>query len=163
MRESIDLMRLSAAEIDWYRDGISLHGPLFWWGQRLGLIDKSMLADPNSNAFQSGIDRFHAMTHSAMGFAWLLTSGNDRPAQMAAGRAYVRMNLAATAQGLAMQPLSQALQEYREMERLYARLRQTVGAAPSETVQMLVRVGYADAVPPSPRRRLNDLLLNGTA
>lgn len=163
LAESIDLMRLSAAEIDWYRDGISLHGPLFWWGQRLGMIDKATMADATSSAFESGISRYRDMTQSAMGFAWLATPGNDRPAQIAAGRAYARLNLAATSQGLAMQPLSQALQEYREMAPLFAQLRETVKVAPSETVQMLVRVGYAGAVLPSPRRRLDDLLVNGTA
>jgi len=163
MAESIDLMRLSATEIDWYRDGINLHGPLFWWGQRLGMIDKATMADPTSSAFESGVSRYRDMTQSAMGFAWLTTSGNDRPAQIAAGRAYARLNLAATGQGLAMQPLSQALQEYREMAPLFARLRETVKAGPGETVQMLARVGYAGVVPPSPRRRLDDLLLNGTA
>lgn len=163
MAESIDLMRLSAAEIDWYRDGISLHGPMFWWGQRLGLIDKATIADPKSSAFESGIARYRDMTQSAMGFVWLSTEGNDRSAQIAAGRAYARVNLAATAQGLAMQPLSQALQEYAEMTPLFNRVREIVKAAPGETLQMLLRVGYAGAVPPSPRRRLDDLLLNGTA
>jgi hypothetical protein len=163
LAESIDLMRLSAAEIDWYRDGISLHGPMFWWGQRLGFIDKTSIADPKSSGFESGIARYRDMTQSAAGFAWLVTQGNDRVAQIAAGRAYARMNLAATGQGLAMQPLSQALQEYAEMAPLFARLRETVKAADSETVQMLVRVGYAGVVPPSPRRRLDDLLMNGTA
>ena len=163
MGESIDLMRLSAAEIAWYRDGIVLHGPMFWWGQRLGVIDRGALADPASAVFASGIARYRDMTQSAMGFAWLTTSDNGREAQIAAGRAYARMNLAATAQGLAMQPLSQALQEYREMAPLFARAHATLGARPGETVQMLARLGYAGEVPPSPRRRLDDLIANGAA
>lgn len=163
MAESIDLMRLSAAEIDWYRDGISLHGPLFWWGQRLGLIDRKSMADPTSSAFATGIERYKAMTQSGMGFAWLITSGNERTDQIAAGRAHARLNLAATAAGVALQPLSQALQEYSEMTPLYTRLRQAVGAGDGETVQMLVRLGYAGQVPPAPRRRLEDLLIADNA
>ncbi|MGE0658971.1 MAG: nitroreductase family protein [Reyranellaceae bacterium] len=163
MAESIDLMRLSAAEIDWYRDGISLHGPLFWWGQRLGFIDRKTMADPASNAFASGIERYKAMTQSGMGFAWLITAGNERTDQIAAGRAHARLNLAATAAGVALQPLSQALQEYPEMAPLYSQLRQAVGAGEGETVQMLVRLGYAGDVPPAPRRRLDDLLVTGAA
>ena len=49
-----------------------------------------------------------------------MTEGNDRKTQVNAGRAYVRAQLAATAHGLAMQPLSQALQEYPEQAAPYA-------------------------------------------
>jgi hypothetical protein len=63
--------------------------------------------------------------------------------------------LAATGQGLVMQPLSQALQEYPEQQKPYEEIHAQVGAArPTQTVQMWARVGYAPAVSPAPRRRL---------
>ena len=49
------------------------------------------------------------------------------------------------------------------MAPLYSQLRQAVGAGEGETVQMLVRLGYAGDVPPAPRRRLDDLLVTGAA
>ena len=43
--------------------------------------------------------------------------------QVNAGRAYARVQLAGTAQGVAMHPLQQALQEYPEQARPYAAIR----------------------------------------
>ena len=52
-----------------------------------------------------------------------------------------------------MQPLQQALQEYPEQAVPYAAIRRLLGAPqPATTVQMWARVGYAQAVPPAPRR-----------
>ncbi len=44
-----------------------------------------------------------------------------------------------------MHPWSQALQEYEEMADLYAEAKTLLGAGAGETVQMLARVGYAEA------------------
>ena len=58
-----------------------------------------------------------------------------------------------------MQPLSQALQEYPEQMAPYAAIHAQTGAtAPGHTVQMWVRVGYAPAVEPAPRRALQDFI-----
>jgi hypothetical protein len=89
----------------------------------------------------------------------MVTSDNSRATQVNAGRAYVRVQLAATAQGLVMQPLSQALQEYPEMKAPYAQIHRLLGAeAPGHTVQMWARVGYAPSAKPAPRRRLVDII-----
>jgi hypothetical protein len=69
------------------------------------------------------------------------------------------VQLAATALGLSMQPLSQALQEYPEQAKPYANIHALCGASlPGQTVQMWARVGYASAVEPAPRRRLQDFI-----
>ncbi len=74
--------------------------------------------------------------------------------------AYVRAQLAATAHGLAMHPLSQALQEYPEQARPHAEIHALVQAAqPQQTVQMWTRLGYAPPVAPSPRRGLQAHLM----
>ena len=81
-----------------------------------------------------------------------LTTRNDAPeTRLLTGMAYARLNLAATALGLAMHPWSQALQEYDEMADLYVEARNMLGGE-DEIVQMLVRVGYADPAPPAARR-----------
>jgi hypothetical protein len=52
-----------------------------------------------------------------------------------------------------MQPLQQALQEYPEQAGPYAAIHRLSGAPqPASTVQMWARVGYAEPVPPAPRR-----------
>jgi hypothetical protein len=89
----------------------------------------------------------------------MVTEANDRVTQVNAGRAYARVQLAATAQGLAMQPLSQALQEYPEQQKTYAEIHALAGATlPGQTVQMWARVGYAEAVTAAPRRALEDFI-----
>ena len=76
--------------------------------------------------------------------------------QINAGRAYARVQLAATAHGVAMQPLQQALQEYPEQAQSYADIRRLLDAPqPASTVQMWARVGYAPPVDPAPRRGLD--------
>ena len=83
----------------------------------------------------------------------MVSHGNDRVTQVNAGRAYARVQLAATAQGVVMQPLQQALQEYAEQARPYAEIHRLLdAAAPQQTVQMWARVGFAPPVPPAPRR-----------
>jgi len=93
-----------------------------------------------------------------MGHLWQATPGNTRLDQINAGRDWVRLNLAATALGVGMQPLSQALQEYPEMAALYAQIHQML-AQEGETVQMLCRLGYGVAIGPSPRWPLEAKLI----
>ena len=70
-----------------------------------------------------------------------------------AGRAYMRAQLAATAHGLSMHPLQQALQEYPEQAEWHRRIHALSGASgPGQTVQMWARVGHAPPVAPAPRR-----------
>lgn len=157
-QESVDRMRIGAAEIARHRDGIDLAGPLFWWGKLFGLINRETMADPTSYAFQSGMDMYHQMLAATPAFAWLSTPGNDRRAQVTAGRAYARLNLQATALGVALHPVSQVLQEYPEMAALQDRFLGAVGEQ-GRTVQMLVRLGYAETPKPSPRRRLDDIVM----
>ena len=156
--ESVRLMRIGRAEIERHRDGISLSGPMIEVGRRLGMIDREALADPNSKAFGAGMDRYRALASSAMGFAWLFTRGNARDAQLAAGRAYLRMNLQATALGVAMHPWSQALQEYPEMDPLRREAIERLAPGDGRTVQMIVRLGYGPTVAPKPRRDPQALL-----
>ena len=60
------------------------------------------------------------------------------------------MNLKANQLGIAIHPLSQALQEYPEMGALLAELHETLGQQGAR-VQMFARVGYGPALSPSPR------------
>ena len=151
LQESIDLMRIGKAEVITNPDGIDLSGPLFDTLRLSGLISREQLADTSSTAFQQGLGAYREMIFSAMGYVWLISDGDTRAEQIAAGRAYVRMHLESTARGVDMHPLSQALQEYEEIAELYEEAKQALGARPDQTVQMLARIGYGPQINPSPR------------
>ncbi len=151
--ESYKVLRVGPDEIDTYRDGISLNKLLPRVLVGLGLFDRSRAPGPDDFAVTSQIKEFNERLESTPAFFWLITEGNDRRTQINAGRAYVRAQLAATSQGLSMQPLSQALQEYPEQANPYADIHELLAAPPPRyTVQMWGRLGVAPAVEPSPRR-----------
>ena len=118
-----------------------------------GLFDRSKPPAADDAAIGQQISEFNDKIATTPAFFWLITEGNDRRTQINAGRAWARAQLAASAQGLAMQPLSQALQEYPEVAEPYTQIHALLQAPrPQATVQMWARLGHAPAVGPSPRR-----------
>jgi hypothetical protein len=157
--ESFDVLRVGASEISQHRDGLSLLAPVPVALAKLGLFDRSKVPAPTDYATTSQLEEFSKKLESTAGYFWMVTPTNSRTAQVNAGRSYARVQLAATALGLSMHPLSQALQEYPEMREPYAAIHALAGASGAgQTVQMWARVGYAPAVGPSPRRRLQDFI-----
>ncbi len=158
LQESIDVLRIGADEIAANPDGIELHGPMFWWMHRLGVMTREKAVTPGTMAYQGGIDYAAGWASATPAFGWLTTAGNARADQIAAGRAYVRLNLKAAELGLAMHPVSQLLQEYPEMADMQRAFLAAIGTPPGHTVQMLFRLGYADPVGPSPRRPVDAIV-----
>jgi hypothetical protein len=151
--ESYHWLRIGASEIAAHRDGISITSPMLVAMDRLGLFDRTRAPAPDATATTSQLKDFDAKIATTVGFLWMVSDDNERATQIAAGRAYARVQLAATAQGVVMHPLQQALQEYPEQARLHAEIHALVGAArPAQTVQMWARVGFAEPVGPAPRR-----------
>lgn len=149
--ESVDLMRIGAAEVNAQPDGISLRGPLIEALLLTGQISRAQMARLDTSAHQAGIDKYRAMLSSSMAFAWIVTAAGTRAAELAAGRAHQRLHLTATALGLALQPVSQALQEFPEMAGPLRDLNAELGVGAGRRVQMLNRLGYGPAVAASPR------------
>lgn len=161
--ESYHLLRIGPREIAQHRDGISLNSLMVRALNALGLFDRTQASAPDSSEIKGQLDRFNAAIASTPAYLWLSTERNDRSTQLLAGRAYVRAQLAATAQGLSMHPLSQALQEYPEQKPHYQAVHQLLGAAErGYTVQMWTRLGHAPAIGPAPRRGLEAHLVKGT-
>jgi len=151
--ESYRLLRVGAAEIEKHRDGLSMLDPMVVLLNRVGLFDRSKAPAPDSYPTTSQLEDFGKKLASTPGFLWMVTEGNDRVTQVNAGRAYARVQLAATAHGVSMQPLQQALQEYAEQAKPHADIRRVLDAPPpAQTVQMWARVGFAPPVEPAPRR-----------
>jgi hypothetical protein len=158
--ESYKVLRVGPREIAQHRDGLSINAPMVRALTALGLFDRSKAPGPEDMATTSQIKDFNAKIAGTPAFYWLVTEGNDRKTQVNAGRAFARAQLAATAHGLSMQPLSQALQEYPEQARPYADIHALLQAPPPRyTVQMWSRLGYAPAVGPAPRRPLSELIV----
>lgn len=164
--ESIRLVRVGPSEILEHRDGISVNSPMVRALTAFGQFDRSQPTPPGSTAEKKFIERFDGTSKSAMGFVWI-TGKNTRADQVEAGRSYVRLQLQATALGIGMHPLSQALQEFPEMKAHYEQAHRLVlgqGAPRSPqdaTVQMLCRIGYTpEPAPATPRRALEKFIVN---
>ncbi len=149
-RESVDLFRIGRAEVEANPDGIDFSGPLFEAMHLGGLFTREAALDTSSSAYKQGLAAVLANTDTAMAHIWQVTPDNSRAAQIGAGRDWMRLNLATTALGLGIQPLSQALQEYPEMAPHYRAIHNRL-APEGGTVQMFARLGYGEAVGPSPR------------
>jgi len=167
MMESMRVLRVGSAEIDQHRDGITIDSPLLVALAKTGLFDRSTFPAPDSSATRGQIQDFDAITASTPAYLWLVSEGNQRSQQIAAGRAYARINLAATAAGLALHPNEQALQEFDAVAAPYRAIHALLDAPqPGHTVQMLARLGYLPTGtaqrPPAPRRGLARQLAVGS-
>lgn len=150
--ESVHLMRIGKAEINANPDGIDIGGTAFLDTLALtGVLSRESIADRNGAGYKQGIEMYDAIIHSAMAHLWLHTAGNSRIDQLNAGAAWLRVNMKATELGLGIHPLSQSLQEYVEMEPLYAEVHEKLLENPGGRIQMLGRLGYGPTVGPGPR------------
>lgn len=159
-RESVDLFRIGAAEVDANPDGIDFTGATFELLAAAGQFSRETAVQTDSTVYKQGLDAVLANCDTAMGHVWLVTEGNSREDQLRAGADWMRLHLAATAAGVDLQPLSQALQEYPEMASLYGDIHARL-APGGGTVQMLARIGYGPEIGPSPRWPLETRLING--
>jgi len=149
-QESLDLMRIGRRQIETNPDGIAITGAMMEALQMTGIMTTDTMADPDHRAFSESLAMQESWSQTAMAFFWIRTEGNSRAEQINVGAAYLRAALSATRDGLAMQPMSQSLQEYPEMAELYRDVHQQL-APGGGTVQMLARLGYARPVPEAPR------------
>ncbi len=150
LQESIDLMRIGKAEITANPDGIDLGGPFLETLSLLGQLDRESLADPDSAAFAQGLAMYREI-HEATSAHLSVTGPATRLGEIEAGRRWQRIHLAATAEGLSLHPVSQALQEFPEMAEPFAALHAAIPAPEGERVHMLGRLGYGPETPASPR------------
>lgn len=159
-QESVDLTRIGRGEVTANPDGISLSGPGISLLSKLGILSREKMRDPGSRAFKETHDFYAGLIDSARSFGWLTTPDNDRRTQMAAGRDWLRLHLVATQAGVALQPLSQVLQEFPEMSDTYAATHDVLSVIAPARIQGLFRLGYAKSPAPSPRWPLRTRLID---
>ncbi|MEM1161326.1 MAG: twin-arginine translocation pathway signal protein [Pseudomonadota bacterium] len=150
MKESVDLFRMGKAEINASPDGIDLGGPFLETLMLVGMLTREGQLDPTSSEFAQGMEMYHTMLRATPAYASIITAGNSRGDQITAGRRWLRLNLTTTGLGLALHPVSQALQEYPEMAANRVSLHEML-APDGGTVQMLGRLGYGPKTAETPR------------
>ena len=133
------------------------------WIAETFVLSRPRAADPAGAFALEAIDQTAEQAASAPVFAALIGATNTRLEQVRAGRAYARIHLTASRLGLAMQPLSQALEEYPQMAALQQRLKQTLSVDEGQTIQMLFRLGHARPIAFGPRRDPAALIRHRTA
>ncbi|WP_207947291.1 hypothetical protein, partial [Actinomadura sp. 7K507] len=101
---------------------------------------------------------FRRSTTATSALLTLTTATNTMHDWITTGRAYVRAQLSADALGLRFQPISQALQEFPQMDELRTELERLVDVTPPGKLQMLVRVGRTKPPALSPRRDLRKII-----
>ena len=165
--ESVRLTRVGPDEISLHRDGISINTLMPRLANAVGAFDREHPPEAGSTAYKLMMSRFEGHSRTAMGFVWLSTptarhaaAGTLRSAEVAAGRAYMRLQLKATELGLQVHPMSQAPQEFAEMKTHYDELHRLLLGKPAkeETVQMFCRIGHCATTQHQPRRGLDAIL-----
>lgn len=157
--ESAIYTRVGEKEINAAPDGISLYGPVMEAMGAAGVLTGAKMDDPGSVAYKEAVKFYNRNIDTAMALGWLTTPGNARAEQLRAGAGWVRLQQAAAGMGLAMQPFSQALQEYPEMAEPFREIHAFAGVEAPARVQGLFRFGYGKKEPPAPRWPLETRLV----
>ena len=161
MKETEDIFRSNEYQKNKYRYGFSVEGQ-GTKGIMKHFLQTIVSLFPSMNSGKAQTDNFIKSTRTSVentpAYLLLTTKNNTRTSQVEAGMLYSSYILKAHSLGLAMQPLSQALEEYMEMNTVYEKIHSQYGNG--GTIQMLLRVGYPkQPVPLSMRQDINSLLL----
>ncbi len=158
-QESIDLLRIGKTEINASPDGIDAGGPMLETLSLLGLFTREAASDVNDTGSRKVIESTANAILSAPAYTLNITPGNTRKDQLEAGRQWMQLNLKTTSLGMALRPVSQALQEYQEVKPYFDRVHDLF-ASDGGTVQMLGLLGYGALPARTPRWPIESRLLN---
>ncbi len=162
MKESEIIFRANEYQKNKYRYGFSVEGQ-GTSGIMKHLMQGLVTLFPSLNNGKAASNMFIQSTRTSVdntpAYAMIITKNNTREDQVKSGMLYSKLILAARQQGFVMQPLSQILEEYPEMNELYSGIHLTY-TPDGGTIQMLVRLGKpTKEVPPSMRRDVMDLII----
>lgn len=161
MDESNTIFRANESQKNQYRYGYSVEGQGtsgFMKNILQGLVTLFPSMNTGKAASQTFINSTKTSVEHTPAYAMIVTAGNSRLEQVESGILYSKLVLTGHTQGLAMQPLSQVLEEYPEMNTPYTGFKKAY-APGGGTVQMLFRVGVTTkSVPLSMRRDVQSLM-----
>ena len=118
---------------------------------------------PSMNNEKASANLYVKSTQTAVdntpAYAMIITKDNSRTQQVKSGMLYSRLVLTAHSLGLVMQPPSQVLEEYPEMNEQYTKIHESY-APNGGTIQMFFRIGQpTQEFPNSMRRDVMDLIV----
>lgn len=116
-----------------------------------GPVTIKTLSDPNSAQFKANRAAYRKAVQTGWAHIWIAAPDGDREGMFDAGRDWMRLHLQATALGLNMQPHSQALQNFTEIEPYVREIHETLSIPKPGRIHMLGRIGYGSPIDPSPR------------
>lgn len=105
------------------------------------------------------LSAYEQKVKSANAIVQIMTKTNTPIDWLKAGMDYARFQLAATKKNYYLHPLSQALQEFPEMDGLRNQYDRLNGITGDEKIQLVVRIGKAKEPFESYRRNVNELLI----
>ncbi|HEX2925461.1 MAG TPA: hypothetical protein VHP38_04275 [Ruminiclostridium sp.] len=160
MQESDNIFRPNEYQKNKYRYGYSVEGQ-GTSGLMVHMLQGIVTLFPQMNKGKASADNYINSTKKAVdntaAYALITSADNSRISQVKSGMLYSRLVLTAHSMGVAMQPLSQVLEEYGEMKAQYDGIHSDY--ASGGTIQMLMRLGIpTKEVPRSMRRDAMDLV-----
>ncbi len=162
MQETGVIFRANEYRKNKYRYGFSVEGQ-GTSGMMQHIMQGLVTLFPSMNEGKAASDLFIKSTKTSVdntpAYAMIISKDNSRRNQVKSGMLYSRLILEAHRLGIVMQPLSQVLEEYPEMQEPYGSIHNDY-AADGSTIQMLVRMGVpAKEVSLSMRRDVMDLII----
>jgi len=163
-KETADMFRFSEEEAVEYRDGFTvanngMTGFMRWMVETFFLGTRMEAYAVDSAFAKEAVKLTYKQAKTATAYGWVVSENNSRTDQVKAGHIYARINLLTTKLGVAQHPMSQVIQEYKDMKELQQDFLQLLEVPTGSTVQMLFRLGYADPNPHTKRRRVADAVV----
>lgn len=163
MQETAGVFRSNEYQKNRYRYGFSVEGQGAS-GLMMQIMQGLLTICPSLNTGKAATGNFISSTRASIdstpAYVMILSDSNSRVAQVESGILYSRLVLTAHEYGLAVQPLSQALEEYPEMKELYDGIHREY-APGGQMIQMLFRIGKPEREAPlSMRRDVSELILS---
>lgn len=160
--ENSAIFRANEYQKNEYRYGFSVEGQ-GTSGFQMYFTEGLLTLIPSLNDEKSAKERFINHTQTTVDntpiYAMIISKNNNRSSQVKSGMLYSRFQLTVQTMGFAVQPLSQSLEEYPEMNDVYQRIHRQY-AKNGSTIQLLVRVGKPiKEVPHSMRRDVMELIM----
>lgn len=162
MKETEDIFRANEYQKNQYRFGFSVESQ-GTSGVMAHIMQDLVTLMPSLNKGKAASDRFvqsaRMSVQNTPAYAMIISKENSPMSQVKSGMLYSRFVLEAHRMGLVVQPMSQALEEYPEMEEIYHGIHREY-APDGGTIQMFVRLGKpTKEAPPSMRRSVMDLII----
>ena len=88
-KESIAVLRIGAEEVIANPDGIDLTGPLMEGLSAVGMLRREDMLLPGQTGFEQGREAVLEPQRTGMAYLWMVSPGNSRKQQIAAGRDWV--------------------------------------------------------------------------